>query len=123
MIILALALAAQPPSATEPASTPAPAVVPTRAVQRLSDYVLMDDYPGEAVRRRQQGQAFFEMTIGPDGRPVSCRILVSTGAAILDEATCRIMRSRARFIPARDAAGLPTIDIIRHSITWSLRGR
>ena len=119
MIILALALAAQPPSATELTSdaAPAPAVVPTRAVQRLSDYVLMDDYPREAVRRRQQGRAFFEMTIGPDGRPASCRILVSTGAAGLDEATCRIMRSRARFIPARDAAGLPAIDIIRHSIT------
>jgi len=117
MIILAFALAARPPSALEAA---APVAVPARAVQYLQNYVGMGDYPREAVRRHQQGRIFFEMTIGPDGRPVSCRILVSSGAPSLDEATCRIMRSRARFVPARDAAGLPTVDRIRHSLTWSL---
>lgn len=116
-LALAFALAAQQPSAMETAT---PVAVPARAVQYLQNYFGMGDYPREAVRRHQQGRVFFEMTIGPDGRPLSCRILVSSGAASLDEATCRVMRSRARFIPARDAAGLPTVDRIRHSITWTL---
>ena len=36
----------------------------------------------------------------------------------LDEATCQIMRSRARFTPARDGKGNATADVFSSSITW-----
>lgn len=113
---LALALAARQPSVIEPA--PVPAAVPARAVQFLSNLVSRSDYPAEAARLRQQGLVRYELTIGTDGIPLSCRVLSSSGSPSLDEATCRVMRTRARFIPARDAAGRRTIDRVRHSINW-----
>ncbi|WP_373276500.1 TonB family protein [Sphingomonas kyungheensis] len=46
-----------------------------------------DDDPLDAVRRGQQGIVKVVATIGPDGKPVACRIVVSSGVASLDEAT------------------------------------
>jgi TonB family protein len=89
----------------------------------LATYISGRDYPLEAVRRREQGRVEFELTVAPDGRPSACRILASSGSAWLDEATCRIMRQRPRFAPARDAAGRPTADVVRSRIVWVLPTR
>ena len=37
-----------------------------------------------------------------------CSVTSSSGSSALDQATCRILRSRARFTPARDSSGNPT---------------
>lgn len=92
--------------------------LPTGAL--LSTYISGRDYPPEAVRRREQGPVEFELTVAPDGRPSGCRILASSGGAALDVATCRIMRQRPRFAPARDAAGRPTTDTVRSRVVWVL---
>jgi TonB family protein len=89
----------------------------------LATYIASGDYPQEALRRRQQGRVEFELIVGADGRPADCRILVSSGSAALDAATCRIMRERPRFVPARDTAGQPTTDIVRSVVRWVLPGR
>lgn len=89
----------------------------------LATYISWRDYPLEAIRRRQQGRVEFELTVAPDGRPSACRILASSGSAWLDEATCRIMRQRPRFTPARGAAGEPTADIVRSRVVWVLPTR
>jgi len=114
MLALALALSAL----VQDAPAPEPPVQRARAVQWLMHYVNNSDYPPEARRRGEQGRVGYELTIGPHGRPIACRILRSSGSASLDEATCRIMRERARFHPARDAAGNPTVDRVQHSIEW-----
>ena len=44
----------------------------------------------------------------------------SSGSAALDQATCRIMRSRARFTPAHDDHGQPTSDNVSSRIRWVL---
>jgi len=95
---------------------------PQRAVPRapLASYVSQDDYPASAQSRGEQGRVTFELGIGPDGRVAGCTILASSGSSALDNATCRIMRSRARFTPARDAAGHPVADAGRGSLSWSL---
>jgi len=123
MLVTALALALAAPAREPPTpATAAPVAVPARAVRWLIHYIGTRDYPAEARRLHQQGRVAYEMTIGFDGRPLSCRVIDSSGSPSLDEATCRIMRSRARFHPARDAFGNPTIDRIRHSINWILPG-
>jgi protein TonB len=48
--------------------------------------------------------------INAAGRISHCRITRSTGWAIVDEMVCRIVTQRARFEPARDAAGAPAVD-------------
>ena len=99
-----------PPSLARPASARHP----------LAYYINSGDYPYEAQRRGQHGIVRYEMTIGTDGIPTSCRVIGSSGSPSLDEATCRVMRTRARFRPARDAAGNPAEDVIRHYVTWVL---
>jgi len=56
-----------------------------------------------------------------DGRVTGCTVTGSSGSAALDNATCRIMRSRARFSPARDSNGQPTTDSYAASITWRIQ--
>jgi protein TonB len=101
-----------------------PAAVVSRAVaqRNLPSYVSRADYPASAVRAGEEGEVAFRLGIGPDGRVSACTIIRSSGSAALDGTTCRIMRSRARFTPARDAAGRAVADSMQSSLRWRLGG-
>jgi protein TonB len=109
-----------PPPPPPPPSAPVKAQ-DARAKANLASYVSDDDYPPAAADREEQGTTGFRLTIGPDGRVTSCTVTSSSGSSTLDRATCSIMRSRARFTPARDTAGNPTTDTHNDRITWRLR--
>jgi TonB family protein len=98
-----------------PGQTPLPA---TRA--RASRPGLDLDYPAAALRAGEEGTVEYEIVVGPDGRVEGCSILVPSGSAILDSATCRMVQTRARFTPARDAKGRPTSDTLRETRVWKL---
>ena len=99
------------------------ATTSARARANLASYVSNDDYPADAMRAGQQGTTGFRLAVGPDGRVTVCTILQSSGSASLDNATCRIMRSRARFTPATDASGNPISDNVNARIAWRLPRR
>ena len=103
-------------------ATPAGAEPPTRAKFPDGLYSLFSDadYPDDAIRNNEQGSVAFRLDIASDGKVGSCSILSSSGSTILDVATCRILMERARFQPARDAAGKPTSDSYNGRITWRL---
>ena len=105
-----------------PAPPPPPRTVePARARANLGSYVSNDDYPASALRNEDEGTTGFRLTIGPDGRVTNCVVTSSSGSSALDTATCRIMRSRARFTPARDSNGQPTTDTQSARITWRIQ--
>ncbi len=111
------------PSPPPPPSPPAPRTVePARARANLASYVSADDYPAEALFNEEEGIVAFRLTVGPDGRVWNCDVTRSSDSPSLDEATCRIMRSRARFTPARDNHGNPTTDSLSQRIRWVLEG-
>jgi protein TonB len=132
LLFAALAAVQAPPSAQPPAVSPAPATPPSaiarrrwpRPVQRarlINDpRYRMEDYPAAARRASQEGVAAFRVIVGPDGRVSDCFITGTSGSAALDEATCNVMYLRARYRPARDAAGNPTIDIDSSRVRWML---
>jgi len=99
---------------------PAP---PARSAQRarpmhpLGSYFTADDYPAmeDGI---QEGIVGFRLTIGPNGRVSDCAIARSSGSQPLDHATCRILRTRARYTAARDSAGNPTIGTDSGSVRW-----
>ncbi|HEV2818432.1 MAG TPA: energy transducer TonB [Allosphingosinicella sp.] len=107
-IVLAAALASLPASAA------------AQAPANLASYVSNDDYPAAAILAGEQGTVGFSLYVGADGGVVDCTVTASSGSEALDETTCRIMRDRARFRPARDAAGRPTTDIVTGRIRWVL---
>lgn len=135
LFLLALLGTVQPLAASAPpppvrALTPPAMIVPgpppqtgpggARARANLASYVTADDYPREAIRAGEEGTTGFRLTIGPDGRVTACTVEKSSGSALLDAATCRIMQSRARFTPAVDPAGRPTSDSVSARIAWRL---
>jgi protein TonB len=93
---------------------------PARAHANLGSYVSDADYPDSALRGEQQGTTRFRLLVGPDGRVADCVVLGSSGSSALDSATCRLMKSRARFSPARDSGGNPTTDNVASAIRWVL---
>lgn len=82
--------------------------------------VTIADYPPSARRAGEEGTVGFALDITADGRVSACTIEASSGSAALDAATCRIMRSRARFEPARDSGGQPIPDHLQSHIRWIL---
>jgi protein TonB len=110
-----------PPVAVEPAPAAKPRKVePARARANLASYVSDEDYPNAAVRNEEQGTTRFRLGVGPDGRVSECTITGSSGSPALDSATCRLMKQRARFVPARNSAGEPTSDSVASAIRWVL---
>ena len=116
----------QPPVRPAPPPPPPPppprTVEPARARANLASYVSNDDYPSSALRNNEEGTTGFRLTVGPNGRVTSCTVTSSSGSSALDNATCRIMRSRARFTPARDSNGQPTTDTVSARIAWRIQG-
>lgn len=112
---------AAPPS-PPPGHRPAPArrvsVPPVRARASLQSYFSEDDYPASALRARAEGATEVRITVGENGRVADCTVSRSSGNAALDAATCRILRSRARYTAARDSGANPVASADRGRIVW-----
>jgi periplasmic protein TonB len=104
-----------PPVLAEPRK-----VEPARARANLASYVSDDDYPSSAVRNEEQGTTRFRLGVGPNGQVTQCSVIGSSGSSALDSATCRLMKQRAKFSPARNSAGEPTSDSVTSAIRWVL---
>lgn len=121
LLALALLAAVPAPALAQPPAQPPPA--PPRPSSWPWGLFSADDYPAAALRAEEQGQVSYRLTIGPDGRVSDCAIRGSSGSAALDAATCRILSRRARFVPARDPAGIPVPDSRDGRIDWVIQER
>ena len=108
------------PAIVAPAAPRATAGAPARAKANLASYVTDGDYPDSAIRAGEQGRVRFLLDVGVDGLVTGCTILESSGSPILDSTTCRIMRARARFTPARNSKGVPVRDRVSAAMRWVL---
>ena len=96
--------------------------LPLRTHASLNTYFSADDYPATSLRAWQEGTTSFRLLVAANGRVAACQITLSSGFQALDMATCRILRSRARYQPARDAAGNPVEGTDSGRVTWRLPG-
>jgi protein TonB len=109
------------PLPSPPPSPPPPKKVkPARAKANLASYVSDADYPASAIRSEEAGTTRFRLSVGANGRVEQCEVTASSGSSALDSATCRIMKSRAKFTPARDSDGRATGDQVSSAIKWVL---
>lgn len=79
-----------------------------------------DDYPAAALASRAQGTVYIRFTVEPSGRIGDCTVTRSSGNEALDAATCRLIRRRFRYRPARDAAGRRIAEVVRGEQGWEL---
>jgi len=126
VLLLAASLAAQVGAAraAPPVAPPPAATTPPPPPTDWPPYSLFsrDDYPAAALRGEEEGTTRFRVEIGANGRVSGCTITASSGSTALDTTTCRIVRSRARFTPARDSAGNAVPDAREGEITWRVGG-
>ncbi|MDT7934029.1 MAG: TonB family protein [Sphingomonadaceae bacterium] len=79
------------------------------------------DFPRDALRAGEEGRLTTRYTVGVDGRVTECAVVRSSGSAVLDATTCRLIRERFRFRAARDAEGRPRPDTILEDHEWIIR--
>lgn len=94
---------------------PATSPVPRTPLQNV---VNADDYPAGLPRAAARAVQV-SLTISPDGRVTGCVISSSSGSSQLDQATCRLLRSRARFTPAQDGSGNAVSGDVQANINWA----
>ena len=101
----------------------AKAVEPPRVVQgaAIRSYGFGNaDYPNEALRAEESGTTRVRVTVSASGRASDCKVTGSSGSYSLDQAACRLVKSRSRFAPAKDSAGKAVEQSIVLPITWRL---
>ena len=108
------------PPPPPPPPPPPKTVEPARAKANLQSLFSTDDYPASAIRNEEEGTTSFRLDVGTNGRVTNCTITSSSGSTALDNTTCRLLRARARFTPARDSNGNPTTDTVTNRIRWVL---
>jgi periplasmic protein TonB len=91
-----------------------------KAKANLNSLFSTDDYPQSAIRNEEQGTTAVRLSVGPDGRVADCSVTASSGSTALDNATCNIIRRRARYTPAKDQAGSPITGSDTARIRWVL---
>lgn len=78
------------------------------------------DLPPELRAEGFEGTVGVRYEVEVDGRVGACSVTASSGRESLDEATCRLIRKRFRFEPARDGAGRPSPSTIVETHTWAI---
>ena len=77
-----------------------------------------DDYPAAALRAEAEGTVVYKVAIDKAGSVSSCEIISSSGSSSLDSTTCRLIRNRAKFHPARNSKGKKISDELHGRIVW-----
>ncbi|NNC72037.1 MAG: TonB family protein [Sphingomonadaceae bacterium] len=88
--------------------------------RRIAGDISPRDYPRSARRARAEGLVGTTVHVGADGRVSRCIITNSSGNAALDETTCRLIRERFRYEPARNARGQAVPDVVGREQRWWL---
>ena len=69
-------------------------------------------------RGRYRGSVIVQFNVLPAGRAANCTVVLPSGNGEMDALTCRILTERARFTPARDAAGR-LVEAKRTDYVWA----
>jgi TonB family protein len=79
------------------------------------------DYPQEAMSRRQEGMVQFLLFVDEKGKLAACHVLKPSGIPVLDGMGCQVIGKRAKFKPALDSAGAPIrSSIVTPPIVWRM---
>jgi len=94
--------------------------LPTPPV-RLDGALTNADYRRERPPEGAAGTVRVSFRVRIDGRVDRCNVVRSSGFAVFDQATCRLIEQRFRFRPASDANGRPIDWTVRTDYTWAPR--
>jgi DNA-binding CsgD family transcriptional regulator len=117
-MLLALAIAGVslgPPAVVSPPAVALPPAQPKRSLSTLFD---PQDYPMGVSDKDALRSVGIRLGVMANGRASTCAIERSSGNAKLDNATCRILKSRARFVPATASDGSTVPSLYVGTVEW-----
>lgn len=109
---------------TEGPPTPSPSNMMPRSptpANTAGYWVTGSDYPVDLNYKGVGGISAFRVDVAPTGTVLNCTITASSGQKDLDDRTCQLVSSRARFHPALDARGRPVSGAYANRVRWSPR--
>jgi len=83
-------------------------------------FVRFGDYPPIALVERASAKVPFELTVTPDGRVGSCKVLAQEAHQVLREKTCWALTRRAIFWPATNQTGVAISGTYSSNVTWEI---
>jgi TonB family protein len=111
ILFVVLGVAVHSTAAAAQSADPHPATSP-------GSWMAISDYPADALAKHQEGTVRFALGVDPAGTVRSCTILASSGSPSLDEGTCALLRSRAKFDPGRDGSGHAVAGTFISHVQW-----
>lgn len=96
------------------------APIVTEPDAKLYSFFRSSDYPLEALNKNQSGTIGVLVWVEPDGLISTCEVIEPVASLILNQTTCNILKRRARFAPAKDAAGKAIRAPSTARINWQL---
>ena len=81
------------------------AAIVTKPKAELAAFFSTEDYPSEAWSTGKGGTVGVLIWVEATGRVSTCEVIETSAAAVLEKATCDVLIKRAKFNPAKDAAG------------------
>lgn len=84
----------------------------------MEEWITVADNLPDAARFGLDGPISVELAVDKTGSVSDCRIVKSSGHDMLDEHTCGLLLSRARFRPAADTNGRPIAAAFSYSTKW-----
>ena len=94
------------------------AITPPR---RVAGELTNADYRRARPPAGAAGTVVVNFRVRPDGAVDRCSVVRTSGYEVFDEATCRLIERRFRYLPARDAGGRAVDWEIRTDYTWRPR--
>lgn len=93
---------------------------PAKPKRSVASYFSTNDYPHDAVTKGEQGYVGALFWVETDGRARNCEIIESSHRKLLDDRTCEVIQTRARFEPALDSQGKTIRSPLYQRIRWEM---
>lgn len=94
------------------------AMMPYPRSEQILRWLRAENYPEKALRANESGEVRVLISIERTGKPVACRVVLSSGSTSLDEGTCALTMRKGQFDPA--AADGPETRYLLYPILWVL---
>lgn len=123
LILIAGPVTADPPAPfVPPPLPPTPSFTPKSASPNNgpTGWITTAEYPRRALTRGWEGSAAYLLTIGTNGRVSDCRVTSGTSHKVLDDATCKWVKRRARFEAATNTDGAKVAGSYSGTVTWTI---
>lgn len=121
--VLMLIAAAPRPAPPPPPAPPVASPHGQAEMINLGEIFTEANYPFWAMRDADEGLVRFRVAVDAAGTVTACDIMMAAESESLNQGTCALLMTQARFRPARDRRGRPIASIYSRQVRWQLENR